>query len=395
MTRHGVQRLLSLVLALGLVSVAPTVVANLVAERSTAPAGWSAAVCAAYVVVLGLLLVQAARRASGSGPAWALVVVGDLTLATYPIVSLHVDDDVPWVLALSPLTVGAGAVAAPTLAGALGLTAVHLALRFLLQRSGIWFVAPDIAALETIGLVVVATAASVAVQAVQDAARQVEAARTAAVRADAAAAAARAAELENSRWDGIVHDDVLASLSLTAHARDDADRRRARSAAERALASVDGGAEGAEGVPDPGPVGLAETVARLRETVRALHPQAVLIAPPATSGWLSPDALDALVAATAEAVRNAVRHGSADGRTPTVRVRVHADAVQGRFRVEVRDDGVGFDTRGATPRLGLAVSVRRRADVVGGRALVRSLPGVGTVVLLGVPLLDAAPEVPA
>ncbi len=82
-----------------------------------------------------------------------------------------------------------------------------------------------------------------------------------------------------------------------------------------------------------------------------------------------------------------------------MRVRVRADgagrpapwtvAGQGRLSVEVRDDGVGFDTRRSSPRLGLAVSVRRRAAVVGGRALVRSAPGVGTVVLLSVPLTAA------
>jgi hypothetical protein len=389
-TTRGVQRLLALVLALGLVSIAPTVVTNLLAGRSQFPVVWSSVICAGYLLVFGLLLVQAVRRAACWVPAWALVVLGDLALATYPVLATHTDDDIPWVLALSVLTVGAGAVAAPSLAGTLGLTVLHLALRLLLQLSGVWIVATDMAVLEAVGLLVVAIAVSVAVQAVQDAARQVEAARATADRAAAAAAAARAVELENSRWDGIVHDDVLASLSMTAHAHDPADRLRARAAAERALTSIDGGVAG---VGDPNPVDLADTVCRLRTTVLSLHPQAVVTAPATTTGRVAPEALDALVAATAEAVRNAVRHGSSAGRAPSVRVRVHADVARGRFSVEVRDDGVGFDTRSTTPRLGLAVSVRRRADVVGGRALVRSAPGVGTVVLLGVPLLDGAAEV--
>ncbi|ABS02577.1 ATP-binding protein [Kineococcus radiotolerans] len=389
MTRSGAQRLLALVLALGLVSVAPTVVANLVTGRSATPPAWAAAVCTAYLAVFVVLLVQAVRRGACGPAAWALVVVGDVALATYPVVSPHVDDDVPWVLALSAITVGAGAVAAPSLGGALGLTAVHLLLRQLLQLSGVWSVRADIAVVETVGQLVIAVAASVAVQAVQESARSVEQARDAAARAAAAAAAARAEEVENSRWDGIVHDDVLASLSTAAHARDAADRGRARAAAERALASVDGGLAGAR---DTGPVGAAETVSRLRSAVLALHPGAVLSAPDAPAGQLAPEAVDALVAATAEAVRNAVRHGSRAGRVPDVRVRVRADARRGRFGVEVRDDGAGFDARRATPRLGLAVSVRRRADVVGGRALVRSAPGVGTVVLLGVPLLGTSAE---
>lgn len=391
MTRRGVHRLLALVLALGLVSVAPTVVTNLLAGRSQFPVAWSASICAGYLVILAALLTQAVRRGSCQVPAWGLVVLGDLALAGYPLLATRADDDVPWVLALSALTVGAGAVAAPSLRGTLGLTFLHLALRGLLQVSGVWFVAPDVGVLEAVGLLVVAIAVSVAVQAVHDAAHQVESARTTADRAAAAAAAARAVELENSHWDGIVHDDVLASLSLTAHARDDvADRVRAAAAAERALASIDAGSPG---LRDPAPVGLGETVSRLQDTVLALHPQAVLSTPPVPVGRLAPEALEALVAATAEAVRNAVRHGSSAGAAPTVRVRIRADVARGRFSVEVRDDGVGFDTRRATPRLGLAVSVRRRADVVGGRALVRSVPGVGTVVLLGVPLLDVTAEV--
>nr|WP_246315877.1 ATP-binding protein [Kineococcus aurantiacus] len=103
---------------------------------------------------------------------------------------------------------------------------------------------------------------------------------------------------------------------------------------------------------------------------------------------VDPDAADALVAATAEACRNAVRHGGTGGVPPAVRVRVRATG--DRLLVEVRDDGRGFDPASATPRLGLVVSVRRRADLVGGRALVRSAPGVGTVVLLSVPFAGGA-----
>jgi len=196
-TRRGVQRLLALVLALAVVSVAPTVVTNLVAGRSQFPVGWSATLCLAYLAILGLLLVQAVRRASCWVPAWALVVVGDLALASYPLLATRTDDDVPWVLALSTLTVGAGAVAVPSLLGALALTIAHLALRLVLQLSGVWFVATDIALLEAVGLLVIATATAVAVQAVQDAAQQVETARAGADRAAAAAAAALSTTGEN------------------------------------------------------------------------------------------------------------------------------------------------------------------------------------------------------
>ncbi|MEZ0490939.1 ATP-binding protein [Kineococcus sp. TBRC 1896] len=394
MTRRGVQRVLALVLALAVVSAAPTVVANVAGGRAHAPAGWTAPVLGGYVVVLFLLFAQALRTGgstSGDGglaaPVWALVVLGDLALATFPLVTSGPEDDVPWVLSLSPVTVGAGAVAVSSLGGALALTTVHLALRLALQVSGVWTVPADVAVLEAIGLVVIAITASVAVLAVRGSARQLETARSAAERAAAGAAAAEAAERENSRWDGIVHDDVLASLSLTAHARDGDDLARARLAAGRALTSVAREADREPGTARPVPV--TEAVQRLGDAVLVQHPATVLeLVPGRAGGRLPAEALEALQAAAVEAVRNALRHGPRQGVVPTVRVRVRAGGPEGggRLSVEVRDDGAGFDTRRASPRLGLAVSVRRRAVVVGGRALVRSAPGVGTVVLLSVPL---------
>ncbi|WP_432545178.1 ATP-binding protein [Kineococcus sp. SYSU DK002] len=386
MTRRGVHRLLALVLALAMVSVTPTVVANLATGPAQAPGWWTAPLLAAYLAVFAWLVLHAVRRTRPWRPVWALVLLGDAALGTYPLVAGH-PDEVPWVLALSPLTVGAGAVAVPSLWGALGLTGAHLALRLALQLSGVWTVPGDIAVLDAVGLLVIGTATSVAVLSVRAAAGQVETARAAAERAAAEAAAARAVEVEDSRWDGIVHDDVLASLSLTAHAHDGADRVRARAAAGRALTSIAHDPDG-----EPGPVPVAEAAARLSDRVLSAHPRAELTLPGRAGGRVEPEALEALQSAAVEACRNAVRHGRPGG-VPTVRVRVRTTRGRDgdRLSVEVRDDGVGFDPRTATPRLGLAVSVRRRADVVGGRALVRSLPGVGTVVLLSVPVVPGAP----
>ncbi|MEZ0164608.1 ATP-binding protein [Kineococcus sp. LSe6-4] len=400
MSARGVRRLLALVLALAVLSVAPTVATTVAGGRGNAPAVWTVPVLAGYGATLALLARQAVQRhgpAPGAdGPtvsAWVLVVLGDVALATYPLVVHGPEDDVPWVLSLSPVTVGAGAVAVSSVTGALALAAVHLALRAALQLSGVWTVPPDVGALEATGLVVIAVAAAVAVLAVRGSARQLDAARAAAARAAAGAAAAEAVEQENSRWDGIVHDDVLASLSLAAHARDDTDRLHARQAAGRALTSVVHEPDGGTG---PGrPVPVADAVHRLGEAVAAELPAADLRPDPDRSRALVPaEALEALRAATVEACRNARRHGAREGVAPGVRVRVRVRSPgpdgPGRLSVEVRDDGAGFDPRRASPRLGLDVSVRRRAAVVGGRALVRSAPGVGTVVLLSVPVLDPA-----
>jgi signal transduction histidine kinase len=82
-----------------------------------------------------------------------------------------------------------------------------------------------------------------------------------------------------------------------------------------------------------------------------------------------------------EALHNALRHGS-----PST-VEVTLDASGGTVRLEVADDGRGFDLgpAGAAGRLGLS-SMRDRARAAGGRLELRSSPGAGTTVRLLLPV---------
>ena len=90
--------------------------------------------------------------------------------------------------------------------------------------------------------------------------------------------------------------------------------------------------------------------------------------------------------AVLEALRNVDRHAAA------TRVQIVTEAYDGRARVLVRDDGVGFDQM-AAPGFGLSVVLARSLAAVGGRGDVDSLPGRGTLVTLDVPLV-ALPPVP-
>jgi signal transduction histidine kinase len=79
-----------------------------------------------------------------------------------------------------------------------------------------------------------------------------------------------------------------------------------------------------------------------------------------------------------EALQNALKHAGAE------RVTVRLRTGDGGLRLEVEDDGVGFDPASATVRsrsLGMT-SMRERAARLGGRLDVRSEPGVGTSVTL-------------
>ncbi len=77
-----------------------------------------------------------------------------------------------------------------------------------------------------------------------------------------------------------------------------------------------------------------------------------------------------------EALHNALRHGDPSS------VVVDVSAHNGTVRIEITDDGRGFDTKAAG--LGLT-SMRDRARAAGGRLDVRSQPGGGTTVRLEVP----------
>ena len=82
-----------------------------------------------------------------------------------------------------------------------------------------------------------------------------------------------------------------------------------------------------------------------------------------------------------EALHNALRHAGAN------RVVVRLSGDDGRLRIDVTDDGAGFDPRQPELRskhLGLT-SMEERARELGGHLEIRSQPGAGTTVRLEVP----------
>ncbi len=192
--------------------------------------------------------------------------------------------------------------------------------------------------------------------------------RAAAAARDAAAEAAFAASRarEQVRLDALVHDQIMTTLFYSAQ-RDPAVRAAAQTQAVRALRELDTLA-----APAPGTVAFDELRQRLRFERAAFSATSGAVALPA-------DVADAVVEATAEAVRNSVRHG---GDLSTCSVRL--SEIEGRgIRVVVADDGRGFDPRAVPPgRLGIRLSMQGRLAAVGGTATVTSAPGSGTEVVI-------------
>ncbi|GAA2248452.1 hypothetical protein N1031_18920 [Herbiconiux moechotypicola] len=199
----------------------------------------------------------------------------------------------------------------------------------------------------------------------------------------------------------VLHDTVLATLSVVAHSGEgvSAAALRAQAAADGALlgrlregdAPRAPGAAGAPGAPDARVArtggGAAESASgaggeSLRELVGERFAQAgfsVVWHGSDQSGG-SAEAREALAGAVAECLENVRRHSGR--KTAEVTMSGDGDVV----RVVVTDTGVGFE-RETVPRgkLGLAESVEARIASVGGSVRVFSALGRGTTVLLEVP----------
>jgi signal transduction histidine kinase len=86
-----------------------------------------------------------------------------------------------------------------------------------------------------------------------------------------------------------------------------------------------------------------------------------------------------------EALHNALKHAGASRIDVSLQpICTGPERLVGGVRLVVRDDGKGFDPQAAGRGLGL-VSMRERADSVGGRLAVQTQEGTGTLIELEVP----------
>ena len=125
-------------------------------------------------------------------------------------------------------------------------------------------------------------------------------------------------------------------------------------------------------------VGLLPALERLAQDMTArVYITVELAAHGFAANRLPPEIETVVYRVVQEALTNITRHSGADTASLTVIV------AEGRVRVLVEDDGVGFDADVARRRghLGLK-SMAERAERVGGTVELSSTPGAGTTVLL-------------
>lgn len=95
----------------------------------------------------------------------------------------------------------------------------------------------------------------------------------------------------------------------------------------------------------------------------------------------SPTEESAIYRIIQEAVTNTLRHASAR------RIRVSFDTTKDAAIISIEDDGCGFDIQSDEAMNGIGlVSMRERAEIIGGQLLISSMEGKGTRITLSIPV---------
>ncbi|MDN4491053.1 ATP-binding protein [Demequina sp. SYSU T00068] len=187
-------------------------------------------------------------------------------------------------------------------------------------------------------------------------------------------AALRTAEREQARINALVHDDIMSVLLAAVRTPDSP---AVAEQAQQALASV---ATIRETRTRASAYAPGEVVAVLRTTANEAGEDIVVTSDVTTLDHVPAQVVAALAEATREALRNSMIHAGG----PEVRRELAVTITEGEVHVTVRDDGRGFNPRTVPPRrLGLAVSIHGRMNALsGGGARVVSSPGAGANVEL-------------
>jgi signal transduction histidine kinase len=201
-----------------------------------------------------------------------------------------------------------------------------------------------------------------------------------------------AQELERSRIARELHDDIsqpLALLAIELELLARAPRTRARLIAGEAIECVQSLSEVVRNLSrrlHPATLRLVGLVAAVKSLQAQMSQSGISITfshdhvPPG----LSPDVALCLFRIVEEGLQNAIRHSQAR------KVCVELTVLPAAFRLTITDDGIGFDVTSAWARgLGLS-SMVERVEAIGGALDIESKPGVGTSLMIFVPIEVAA-----
>lgn len=207
-------------------------------------------------------------------------------------------------------------------------------------------------------------------------ARRLDEAASAAQLKTSREAEASARVQQRIRIDALVHDHVLSALLIASRA-DDVPTPALRDLASSTLKTLR-----EDALPPTELLSGDEFIGRLRSSISS-QSSGIDFEASADDSRIPADIAQALLEATAEALRNSLRHAGADG--SEVSRRVDVTSTTAGVAIVIADDGTGFNSRRIPPeRLGVRVSIlNRMATLPGGYADVDSARGHGTRVTIG------------
>ena len=228
---------------------------------------------------------------------------------------------------------------------------------------------------ETLHLFVFSSVLIALVLALRLEAGKTDAANQAAIASAVESARVDAAEIERSRLDALVHDSVLTTLLVAAHAESDQQRALAAKSATDAIdrlkaARSDNSTSAA--------LTLASFFHALEMRINQVSPEFEVSLARMNDLPISSQIAEALTEATLQAVDNSLKHaGQASERV--VRLRGEKSGL----KIVVSDNGKGFrPSQVAKDRIGISSSIVARARNVGARVFIDSTPGIGTNVVI-------------
>lgn len=234
----------------------------------------------------------------------------------------------------------------------------------------------QLALLEGVYALILGGAIMIIVTMVRQAATSVDNAQATALDRYSHAVRHYATEVERVQVDSIVHDSVLTTLISAARAFTPQARELAAAMAGNAIVQL---RDAAAASPDDGTtVRLTALAERITDAAAALASPFELRVRSVGTRSMPVQAAEAVYSAAVQAMVNSLQHAGESGVSRWVAVR---GVAPGGIEIVVGDTGSGFVVADIPiERLGVRVSIVERIANAGGRAVIESAPGAGTVI---------------
>jgi signal transduction histidine kinase len=232
----------------------------------------------------------------------------------------------------------------------------------------------QLAVLEGIYATLLGGAVVILMTMLRQAASTVDAAQATAIARYEYAVRQHATEVERVQVDSIVHDSVLTTLLSAARAYTPEAKALAATMAGDAIGHLRDAALAAPA--DDSVVRVSAVAQRITETAAEVLGDAELRVTGLGTRSIPAHAAEAVYSAAVQAMVNSLQHAGAASRWVAIR-----GVPKGGIEVVVGDTGQGFHLVDVPDeRLGVRVSILERVANAGGRAVIQSAPGEGTII---------------